>query len=643
MTRPRLSTSLFGIFAFLTSGFALAQTPPSPPPAAPAPSAAPPSAPAPESPPAAPPAEQTPPPEEPKPAEPPPATDAKPTEAPAATAKTDAAEAEAEKPVSGPKDELARPGYIPGYRRYPSVGLPPYVPASPPTYGGTTVPYGAPAPADTWNFNYSGFFAAGVRAVIRQRPLPPGSERNSLALRNAVQTGEPFSAGGTQGSWVQMTFEYGNRIATAHVGLTTWNPSRGASFTQLGSQNFVDSAYMTFRVPPIEKLKLGLAIGAFSQTYGNLGQYGGGFYTNQTGQIGGMGATISGEYNLTESVVLTADYGLMGGDKAPGGCEKPPIGPDGHVAPCPVGTTVAPLNLGDSYDPARWVQHFHVGMIQNGDVTIQGQLHYMQNWSQDDRGLLPMAEPPTSGSLADYSPDPRAETPVFELPGGTYGLDESRTRGDGRYDAYGATLGLRGGQWFRGGVGVTYAKAENAYALHGLNVSFVGDGETFTRDWIGPRSVNPKTGDIEGSLWTGATEAEFSWGTLWRAPEPFWGEGFNVITGLGFQYGVVGSFDPLRDGWKMYRFGVDTTVSIFPWLATWVRIDQVNPNLDEPEQIFYAFTARLTFRTWWNSHESVALQYNKWIYGDEVPINFRAPPSEKLDTDALSLGFGMWW
>ena len=43
------------------------------------------------------------------------------------------------------------------------------------------------------------------------------------------------------------------------------------------------------------------------------------------------------------------------------------------------------------------------------------------------------------------------------------------------------------------------------------------------------------------------------------------------------------------------------------------------------------------------SHETVALQYNKWIYGDEVPINFRAPPSEKLDTDALSLGFGMWW
>jgi hypothetical protein len=549
-------------------------------------------------------------------------------------AKSEAAQAAAEKPPPEPKDELARPGYVPGYRRHPSVGLGPSVPASPPVYGGTAAPYGTQGPADVWNFNYSGFFAAGVRAVLRRRPLPEGSERNSLALRNSVQSGEPFTAGGTQGSWVQMTFEYGNRIATAHVGLTTWNPSRGASFTQLGSQNFIDSAYMTFRVPPIEKLKLGLAVGAFSQTYGNLGQYGGGFYANQTGQVSGMGETISAEYNLTDTLVLTADHGIMAGDKAPGGCEEPPVGPNGRALPCPVGVSVAPQNLGDSYDPARWVQHFHVGLIRNGEITVQGQLHYMQNYSQDDRGHLPVTEPPTSGSRASYDPDPRPETP---------NVNEALTRGDGRYDAYGATLGFRGGQWARGGIGVTYAKAENAYALHGLNVSFVGDGETFSRDWIGPRSVNPETGDVEGSLWTGAAEAEFSWGTLWRAPEPFWGEGFNVTTAFGFQYGVIDSFDPVRDGWKMYRAGIDTQVSILPWLGSYVRIDQVNPNLDQPEQIFYALTARLTFRTWWNSHEAVHLQYNKWIYGDEVPINFRAPPSEKLDTDALSLGFSMWW
>jgi hypothetical protein len=633
------------MFAFLTSGFALAQPPPAAPPAQPAE----PAPPATEPPaPAAPPAETPPsaPADEPQAEEPegeeapaPPVEDSEPADTkatepiPGVPASEPAVTQEKPAVPAEPRDELARPGYVPGYRRYPWIGLPPHVPHSASAFGNTTAPYGAPGPVDVWNFNFSGFFAAGVRAVLRERPLPEGSERNTIAVRNAVQAGEPFTAGGTQGSWVEMRFEYGNRIATAHVVLDTWNPSRGASFTQLGSQNFIDQAYLTFRIPPISKLRLGVTIGAFSQKYGNLGQYGGGYYENAVGQVRGTGETLSAEYDLTDTLVLTADHGIMGADKAPGGCDVRPVSDAGEPERCPPGVEVSPVNLGDSFDPASWVQHFHVGLIRNGDLTIQGQLHYLQNWSQDDRGLWPTTEEPTSGSRAKHNPDPRAETP---------NVDESLTRGDGRFDAYGATLGFRGGQWFRGGVGVTYAHAENAYALHNLNVSYVGDGETFTRDWIGPRSVD-ENGDIVGSLWSGSAEAEFSWGTLWRLPEPFWGEGFNVISGFGFQYGAIDSKDPARDGWKMYRAGIDTQVSILPWLGTWVRVDQVNPNIDDPDQIFYALTARIILRTWWNSHETVQIQYNKWIYGDEVPYNFRAPPSEELDTDALSLGFGMWW
>ena len=658
MRRFTLSRVAPGAFAFLTCGFAFGQAPT--PPAAPAPTTPPAAAPAPATPPtAAPPAaapaapapgtapgtpapgpasapadapktEAAPAPTDAQPAAAPAATTA-PAPAPAATAASEAAKPQA--PVEA-KDELARPGYIPGYRRYPWFGLQPHVPHSASAFGGTVAPYGSPGPADVWNFNFSGFFAAGVRAAIRQRPVPPGSDRDTTALRNAVQTGEPFSAGGTQGSWVQMNFEYGNRIATAHVTIDTWNPSRGASFTQLGSQNFIDSAYLTFRIPPIKKLRLGIAVGAFGQTYGNLGQYGGGFYSNSTGMVRGTGETVSAEYDLTDTLVLTADHGIMvSSDRAPGGCDRRPVS-GGQIQVCAVGSPTTPVNLGDPYDPAAWVQHFHVGIIRNGDLTLQGQLHYLQNWSQDDSGFLPVAEEPTQGSRANYDPDPRPETPF---------VDESRTRADGRLDAYGATLGFKGGQWFRGGVGLVHARAENAYALHGLNVSFVGDGETFSRDWIGPRSVERETGDLVGSMWSAAAEAEFSWGTLWRLPEPYWGEGFNVTTGVGFQYGRISSEDPLRDGWDMYRVGIDGFASLLPWLAAGLRIDQVNPNLERPQQIFHALTARLVFRTWWNSHESVTLQYNKWIYGDEVPFNFRAPPSEKLDTDALSFGFGMWW
>ena len=647
MRRFTLSRVAPGAFAFLTCGFAFGQAPT--PPAAPAPTTPPAAAPAPATPPtAAPPAAApaapapgtapgTAPAPAPAPAEAPktdaapaPApAEAKPTEPPAATAAPAAAPAAAEvsaapkpQPSSEPKDELARPGYIPGYRRYPWLGLGPHVPHSASALGNTTAPYGAPGPADVWTFNYSGFFAAGVRAVFRE-------DEDGAVIRNAVTSGEGFNAGGTQGSWVQMTFEYGNRIATARVVIDTWNPAQGSSFSWNSSQNFVDQAYFAFRIPPIDKLRLGVTIGAFSQTYGALGQYGGGFYSNSVGQISGIGETVSAEYQLTDEFVLTLDHGFMGRDKTPGGC----------VGPCTPGdyssrTQEASNNLGDSYDPASFIQHAHVGIIKNGDLQLQGMLHWLQNWSQDDRGYLrPSTQDPTTPP-SQINTDPHRETPL---------VDESTTRGDGSYDAYGATLGFRGEQWFRGGVGIVHATAENAYALHGLNVSYVGDGEQFSRDWIGPRSLNRETGDWEGSMWSASTEAEFSWGTFWRRPEPFWGEGFNVTTGVGFQYGSIDSNDPTRANWDMYRVGVDAFVSMLPWLAAGLRVDQVSPNTNRSAQTYHALTARLVFRTFWNSHEQVTLQYNKWIYGSEAPVNFRAPANERLDTDAISFGFGFWW
>ena len=340
-----------GAFAFLTSGFALAQAPTPPPPAPTPPAAAP--APPQAAPPATPPSPQTPaaPPSAPAPGTDPAAPAAPPPPAPAEASKSetpapaaidappaepppqplpevpagDKAQAEAQpKLPKVQRDELDRPGTCPAIAATPGSACRRTCRIRRPPSATRPRRTARRAPPTFWNFNFSGFFAAGVRAVIRERPLPPGSDRTLVALRNAVSSGEPFSAGGTQGSWVQMTFEYGNRIATAHATLTTWNPSRGASFTQLGSQNFVDSAYMTFRIPPIAKLRIGMAIGAFGQTYGNLGQYGGGFYSNSTGSIRGMGETVSAEYDLTDTIVLTADHGIMASsDKAPGGCDRP--------------------------------------------------------------------------------------------------------------------------------------------------------------------------------------------------------------------------------------------------------------------------------------------------------------------------------
>ncbi len=531
-----------------------------------------------------------------------------------------------------PPDELDRPGYVPGYRRYPALGLPSYAPHSGPVAGGLTVPYGAPAPRDVWTFNYTGFFAAGVRGSIRSRELSHvalAPRQSDLIFRNTVDTGGSFSAGGAQGSWVEMKFEYGNRNVTAHMNLTTWNPTRGASFFQLGSQNFIDSAFITARLPQIGKLRLGFSFGAFSVTYGNLGNYGGGFYSNAVGRVAGVGETTSAEYAISDTWVVTLDHGVhSSGDKAPGGQNHPILPEDS-----PQGDTVAPNNFGDSYDPAAWIHHAHLGLIRNGDVSLRAQLHWLNNFSHDERGYLPPAEPPLEGqSRSNYNPDPRPETP---------GIDESRRRNDGRYDAYGATFGFKG-NWYQGGAGVLYGRAKNAYALHGLAISYVGDGETFSNTWIGPRSFDSDN-NWAGSMWSASAETELSWGTLWRSPDPFWGEGRNVTTALGVQYGRIKSHDPLRNGWSMVRAGFNVFASLFPWFAAEFRADRVSPELDRPNKAYTALMTRAVFRTTWSSRETVSLQYNKWIYGSEPPVSFNAPPVEKLDSDVVSAGFGMWW
>jgi hypothetical protein len=428
-----------------------------------------------------------------------------------------------------------------------------------------------------------------------------------------------------------MKFEYGNRNFTAHMNLTTWNPRRGASFVQLGSQNFIDSAFITAKAPPLGKLRLGFSFGAFSVNYGNLGNYGGGFYPNSVGRVSGIGETASAEYDLNDTWIATLDHGIhSSGDKAPGGSPVP-IAPQGTVNDPAPRVATAPVNFGDSYDGVSFIHHVHAGVIKNGEVTLRAQLHYLNNFSMDERGYLAPAER-RPGSQSNYNPDPRPETP---------GIDESVRKDNGRYDAYGATFGFKG-TWYQGGVGLLHARAHNAYALHGLSISYVGDGEQFSNTWVGPRSFD-QNDDWVGSMWSGAAEAEVSWGTLWRDPVPFWGEGTNVTTAVGFQYGRIQSEDDAREGWAMYRAGFNVLATLLPWLGAELRVDRVSPNLGRPDQAYYALMTRAVFRTYWNSRESVSLQYNKWIYGSEPPVNFNAPPVEALDSDVISAGFGMWW
>ncbi len=97
---------------------------------------------------------------------PPAATDAPPAATDAPPAATDAPPAPAPPVVAPPvppasaavPGELEYPGYVPGYRRVPGVGLSPFAPGTNPPIGGTTPSFGATIRPQQWNVDFHGNF-----------------------------------------------------------------------------------------------------------------------------------------------------------------------------------------------------------------------------------------------------------------------------------------------------------------------------------------------------------------------------------------------------------------------------------------------------------------------------------------------------
>ena len=115
-----------------------------------------------------------------------------------------------------------------------------------------------------------------------------------------------------QGSWVDLTFEYGNNHVTSHVKISTWKPSDGSDWTPLGSQNFFQEAYLTFKIP-VDRVNLKWNVGAFQNTYGGLGQYDVGHYNAPIiGSPYGTGETLTGQYDLSARYTLFLEDGFMG-------------------------------------------------------------------------------------------------------------------------------------------------------------------------------------------------------------------------------------------------------------------------------------------------------------------------------------------
>jgi hypothetical protein len=510
---------------------------------------------------------------------------------------------------SGHGDRLPSAGYVPGYRTYVGVGAAPFIPRVGALPGGLTPSFGSSVPSDDWSFNFSGFMSASVRASINTREHPrPGQSKTVFhsTPQNVEVYGSFNDTGSTPGNWVGLLFAYGNRYVTANVSFDTHNPSRASGYEIVGSQYFINDTFLSFRIPPLDRLRLYANVGFFSQPYGYLGQYGGGLYTPPLlGRVSGVGETLTAEYDLSDNVSLLLEDGFSGGGITGGNKLGGKI-PQGALN---TGST----NFSDSNLPPAFVHHAFVGVRKKGETTFQLTAHFLTNFSQTDQ--VPAAtfdNPDTRQWDERYPKDGRIHVAGLEAKA------VSQTYG---YLALAAAM----------------VDAKNAYRLRGLS-TFAGDGVSLTNDWFGGT-----TGGT-GRLLLAGVNYRFSLGSILRAPAPFWGDAPDVVVEAAFQMASTKSDDPGFSGRFKQKAGLDVLYTFLPWLGAGLRLDRIEPNSKDPEETFYALAPRLQFRSNWTSHETVTLKYSKWFYGKHTHSDsWDARPRAQLDDQMIGLGFGMWW
>lgn len=457
--------------------------------------------------------------------------------------------------------------------------------------GGVTPSFGSVStrPGD-WRFDFHGLLYAPLRVGFNTRDTPLSNQSTHVFHAPPVVPDDFTGFGYTNVApdpWAQVNFSYGNRDVSATVIIAARVISEGASYFNPPDQLGINDAFLTYRIANTERMKIKLDVGAFSNRYGNMGEFDTGRYgTPLIARIGGVGVTETGTYTVGPATVMT-EIGLMGQlNKAPLGVE--PAGWNGYLDP----------NAGTSFVP-----HLHLGVAYRRLAQLG--VHLMDAISQDDRA--------TPGSQPDGHIDVVAV--------------------DGRLTLH--------------RYGHLYLALSDVASHHARAVSDViqilnaPGGLGLINEYLGQQSGG------SGDLTTFGAQYDLSVGNLLRHPSNFQGMGPDVVASLFTVFTHVGSHDPLFNGVNKLKYGAELSYAFLPWVAVSGRYDRVIRNVDDGTQTSAVVTPRLIFRTGYNARDQVVLQYSHWFNGSGVVVNTGAPPAPnpliKPDADVVSLMASMWW
>ncbi len=443
-----------------------------------------------------------------------------------------------------------------------------------------------------WRFDFHGFLRAPMRLGFGK-----GDDSAEEAGRDGKLHAPPHVpdsvftdwryTNNIPGPWVELRFLYGNSRVTGNVMIAAYNITDGG-YRNLQSQLGIDQAFVTLDFSDFLDDRGGFVwnVGVFQNRYGAAGRYDAGKYeTYLFGRTHVAGETLTGFYNLNEDMTVTVEHGIGAKLEAPplvGGLPEPSPQYLPYAGPVQQGTQL--------------VHHAHL-MLTWGELQFGG--HYLTTWT-DDAYLATEID----GRIT------------------TAGLDIKMI--DGRYgDAY---------------LGYSRVNSETPLRVgEGLEILHSISGWNLRDNFFGQMSTG--TGTIDTVLF----QYMLSLARLLRYPEPFWGQGPDVVLGLFGMYNHVKSDDPMFIGvTDKFKWGAEATYTPLSFLGVSLRYDNVSPDMDDNTLSFQALSPKLIFRSEFVTHEQIIIQYTRYFYGDNVapawPNIGRDP-----DEDVLAISAIMWW
>jgi hypothetical protein len=474
-----------------------------------------------------------------------------------------------------------------------SLGLAPGTPQVGALPGGLTPAYGQRAADEgEWRFDFHGFITMPLRAGLNTRAGAATTDQHVDVL-HAPPVVPDYRDSFTYTSvvpqpYAQLNFSYGNSVVTGNVIIRSLTATTAATFYNPPDQSGISDAFLNFRLPNLAKhLHLEANVGAFTSRYGIMGEYDEGKYgTPVIARVNGVGESVVAKWGFGNAV-LALEEGFQGQfDKFPN--DVLPAGWNG---------------FGDPNAGSGFVNHLHAGFGYLGTLAIG--LHYLNAWTQDDR--------------ASQSSVP-----------------------DGNLRVLGADVRLT-----TGNIGHVYLVGTRVDASHVgsiggiLEIMNTGSGIGLIDNYLGPQSGG------NGTLTTFAAQYDLSVKSILKYPEVFLGDSRDVVLSLFGMETHVLSPDPAYDGVTKLKLGGEGAVSVESWLAASVRFDRVMPNVNDASQSFSVVSPRIIFRSKWQAHDQVVLQYSRFLYNSGVFVRSGYPAMVDTtlhpDRDVVSLSATMWW